>query len=102
MGMDCDPKFGNTEVILGKKGLVDKIFTYLAKRGPSQKLPSVPTRQEALQWDPAPTLPTAPRAHKAAVPQQTDLRALVFTSPLMTTVRPGPMEAFNLASNGRL
>lgn len=32
--MECDPKFGNTEAVLGKRGLVDKIFTYLAKKGP--------------------------------------------------------------------
>lgn len=32
----------------------------------------------------------------------TDPLAFVFTSPLMTTVRPGPIEEFNLATNGRV
>lgn len=32
----------------------------------------------------------------------TDPLAVLFTSPLMTTVRPGPIEEFNLAVNGRV
>lgn len=32
----------------------------------------------------------------------TNLLAFAFTSPLMTTVRPGPMEEFSLAMNGRV